>query len=147
MEHEVRGLLDAEATATGRRRGALIETYGCQQNEADSDRMRGQLVAMGFDLAASREDADLILFNTCAVREHAEQKLLGNLGALRHLKARRPGLIIAVTGCMMQQPHRVEEIMKKYRHVDIVLGTNTFFQAAGGRLHGFDGGRPHSRCR
>jgi tRNA-2-methylthio-N6-dimethylallyladenosine synthase len=151
MEQEVRGLLDAERAATGRRRRALIETYGCQQNEADSDRMRGQLVAMGFDLAASREDADLILFNTCAVREHAELKLLGNLGALRHLKARRPGLIIAVTGCMMQQPHRVEEITKKYKHVDIVLGTNTFFKlpaavhralTEGGRTADVDGGSP-----
>ncbi|HWP80565.1 MAG TPA: tRNA (N6-isopentenyl adenosine(37)-C2)-methylthiotransferase MiaB [Candidatus Acidoferrum sp.] len=151
MEHEVRRLLDAEAAATGRRRKALIETYGCQQNGADSDRMRGQLVAMGFDLAGAREDADLILFNTCAVREHAEQKLLGNLGALRHLKARRPGLVIAVTGCMMQQPHRVEEITKKYRHVDIVLGTNTFFKlpeavhramTEGGRTAEIDGGSP-----
>ena len=128
MELAVKGLLDAEATATGNRRKALIETYGCQQNEADSDRMRGQLVAMGFDLALSRDDADLILFNTCAVREHAELKVLGNVGALRKLKEKRPSLIIAITGCMMQQSHRIEEITKKHKHVDIVLGTNTFFK-------------------
>ncbi len=126
MVDTVRALLDEEHAETGYRRRALIETYGCQQNIADSDRMRGHLVAMGFDLAKGREDADLILFNTCAVREHAELKVLGNIGALRHLKAKNDRLIIAVTGCMMQQAHRAEEIRKSHRHVDIVLGTNTF---------------------
>ena len=79
---QVRSLLDAEYAASGRRRTALIETYGCQQNEADSDRMRGMLEQMGFAPAADRQQADLIVFNTCAVREHAELKAV----SYTHLK-------------------------------------------------------------
>ncbi len=111
-----------------RRPRALIETYGCQQNVADSDRMRGMLELCGYDEAEGREDADFILFNTCAVREHAELRVLGNIGALKHEKEKRPELVIGICGCMMQQEHRVREIMEKYRHVSVVFGTHTFYK-------------------
>ncbi|NLT58826.1 MAG: tRNA (N6-isopentenyl adenosine(37)-C2)-methylthiotransferase MiaB [Clostridiales bacterium] len=127
----VRSLLDAEHLATGRRRAALIETYGCQQNEADSDRMRGMLAEMGFAPAEDRAQADLILFNTCAIREHAELRVFGNIGALKHQKQRNPNLMLGITGCMMQQPHRVEEILSKYGQVDFILGTHTFYLLPG----------------
>ncbi len=136
----VRSLLDADYAASGRRRAALIETYGCQQNEADSDRMRGMLTEMGFDLAKDRQQADLILFNTCAVREHAELKVFGNIGALKAKKARNKDLILGITGCMMQQQHRVDEIMAKYPHVDFILGTGTFFRLPGAVLAALSGG-------
>ncbi len=131
MEHYA-ALLAARAdelVARGERRPrALIETYGCQQNVADSDRMRGMLELCGYDEAESRKDADFILFNTCAVREHAELRVLGNIGALKHEKEERPGLVIGICGCMMQQEHRVREIMEKYRHVSVVFGTHTFYK-------------------
>lgn len=82
---------------------AFIETYGCQQNVSDSETIAGMLVSMGYTMTDCREEADFILYNTCAVRENAELKVYGNLGALKHLKARKPGVILAVCGCMMQQ--------------------------------------------
>lgn len=119
---------EQETARTGREKRALIETYGCQQNLADSERMMGILEECGYRRAEGRQDADLILFNTCAVREHAELKVFGNLGALKALKAERPSLVIGVCGCMMQQQKRVDEVMKKYKHVDMVFGTHTFYR-------------------
>ena len=107
---------------------ALIETFGCQQNFADSDKLRGMLERMGYAMTDSRERADLILFNTCAVREHAELRVLGNIGALKKLKEKKPTLVIGVGGCMMQQEHRVREILEKYRHVDLIFGTHTLHE-------------------
>lgn len=98
-------------------------TYGCQQNENDTERMNGLLEKMGFEAAESKDDADIIIFNTCAVREHAEQKILGNLGALVKNKRENPELKIVLCGCMFQQKHTVEKI-KSYRHVDMILGTH-----------------------
>ncbi|MDP4152098.1 MAG: tRNA (N6-isopentenyl adenosine(37)-C2)-methylthiotransferase MiaB [Bacillota bacterium] len=117
-----------KALSAGETRFAMIQTYGCQQNEADSDRMRGMLTNMGFEMTDEREKADVILFNTCAVREHAELKVFGNIGALKHLKNKRPELVIVLCGCMMQQQHRIDEIMKKYPHIDMVFGTHTFYK-------------------
>ena len=136
----VRSILESEYAASGRRRLAMIETYGCQQNEADSDRMRGMLAQMGFSLTEKRQEADLILFNTCAVREHAELKVFGNIGALKHQKAKNPNLILGITGCMMQQQHRVDEILMKYPQVDFILGTGTFFRLPGAVLSALSGG-------
>jgi len=104
---------------------AMIVTYGCQQNAGDSERMRGMLAKSGYDFCNSVSEADIIIYNTCAVRENAEFKVRGNLGALKYEKLRRPNLIIAVCGCMMQQTHIVAEIQKKYKHVDIIFGTHT----------------------
>ncbi len=104
--------------------GALIRTYGCQQNVADSERIRGILERMGFGAAESENDADLILFNTCAVREHAEDRVFGNVGALSHFKKQRPGSLVILCGCMTQQPDVAEKLKKSYPHVDLVFGTH-----------------------
>ncbi|MBR5614725.1 MAG: tRNA (N6-isopentenyl adenosine(37)-C2)-methylthiotransferase MiaB [Clostridia bacterium] len=107
---------------------AFVETYGCAQNESDSERLKGMLEAMGYDFCDSTEEADLVLYNTCAVRENAELRVFGNIGALKHQKNRKPEMIIGVCGCMMQQAHIAEEIRKKYKHVDIVFGTHALFK-------------------
>ena len=103
---------------------AFIHTYGCQGNLADSERIKGMLVEMGYELCGSVEDADLILYNTCAIREHAEDRVFGNVGALKKLKAEKPHLIIALCGCMMQQAHIAEKIKKSYPFVSLVFGTH-----------------------
>lgn len=97
-------------------------TYGCQMNENDSERLAGQLEAVGYTYTDSLEEADLILINTCCVRESAEKKIYGKIGELKRLKAVRPHLIIGIVGCMAQKDR--EKIIKKAPHVDIVMGTN-----------------------
>lgn len=109
---------------TGAERKYLIETYGCQMNEHDSEKLEGFLTQMGYSKTVSRENADLIIFNTCCVRENAELKVYGKLGALKHLKKKHEDLIIAVCGCMMQQDHVVKYIQKTYSHVDLIFGTH-----------------------
>jgi len=104
---------------------ALVITYGCQQNENDSERIRGMLAVMGYTFTENKEEADLILYNTCAVREGAEQRVLGNIGALVHEKRRRPDLLIGLCGCMAQQEHMAKTIKSKYRHVSLVFGTHS----------------------
>ncbi len=101
---------------------AFVDTYGCQQNEADSERLRGYLRQMGYGFTHSEEEAQIIIINTCAIREHAEQRVLGNVGALVHVKRRHPEQIICLCGCMMQQPHMAEKIKQSFRHVDLVFG-------------------------
>lgn len=108
----------------GRSPRVYIETYGCQQNEADSERILGILTASGYESTDDKADADLILVNTCAVREHAELKALSNTGQLKHLKEKNPELVIGVCGCMIQQEHRAGDIKHKYPYVDFVFGTN-----------------------
>ena len=107
---------------------AFVETYGCAQNENDSEKLKGMLSDMGYGFCDSVKDADLVLYNTCAVRENAELKVFGNLGALKHAKKKNPRMLIGVCGCMMQQAHIAEEIRKKYKHVDMVFGTHSLFQ-------------------
>ena len=104
-----------------------IETAGCQQNEADSEKITGMAVDLGYTLTDTKEDADLILLNTCAVREHAELKSLSHAGHLKHLKEIKPSLVIGLCGCMVQQDHRKEDIKHKYPYVDFVFGTNLIF--------------------
>ncbi len=103
---------------------AYVRTYGCQQNVSDGERFKGLLVEMGYQLTSEQENADFILYNTCAVREHAQDRVMGNVGALKHLKARKPDLVIALCGCMMQQEHVAEKIRKSYPHVGLVFGTH-----------------------
>ncbi len=103
---------------------AFIHTYGCQGNVADSEHIKGMLVEMGYELCDEVETADLILYNTCAIREHAEDRVFGNVGALKKLKAEKPHLIIALCGCMMQQTHIAEKIKKSYPFVSLVFGTH-----------------------
>ena len=103
---------------------AYVRSYGCQQNVNDGEKIRGVLQDVGFGLCDSLEDADLILFNTCAVREHAEQRVFGNIGALKKLKEQNPKLVIGVCGCMAQQPHIVEKLRQSYPYVDLVFGVD-----------------------
>lgn len=115
-------------SAIGRQPAAFVETYGCQQNSSDSERIKGMLSDMGFGFCDKPKDADLILYNTCAVRENAELRVFGNLGALKIIKRKRPEVIIAVCGCMMQQEHIAKRIKEKYRHVDLVFGTHALYR-------------------
>lgn len=101
-----------------------IETWGCQMNEHDSEIMAGQLEAMGYRPAASLEEADLIILNTCAVRETAEEKVYGTLGWLRQLKRRRPEVVLAFTGCMAQEEVTIQRLQRAAPHVDLVFGTH-----------------------
>ena len=103
---------------------AFVHTYGCQGNLADSERIKGMLIQMGYELCDSEERADFILYNTCAIREHAEDRVFGNVGALKPLKKAKPNLIIALCGCMMQQEHISEKIKKSYPYVNLVFGTH-----------------------
>ena len=104
-------------------RKAVVHTIGCQGNLADSERMKGMLSEIGYEFTDDVNEANLILFNTCSVREHAEDRVFGNVGNLKKLKAEKPDLIIVLCGCMMQQKHVAEKIKKSYPYVDIVFGT------------------------
>lgn len=101
-----------------------IETFGCQMNVRDSETAAGLLETLGFFRGADKETASLILFNTCCVRDHAEKRVFGNIGALKELKDENPNLIIGVFGCMMQQQEVAEKLYKRFPFVDIVFGTN-----------------------
>lgn len=103
---------------------ACVRTYGCQQNVSDSEHMKGLLARMGFGFTDIAEEADLILFNTCAVREHAQDRVFGNVGALKTLKRRKPGLLIALCGCMVQQETVTRRIRDSYPFVGLVFGTH-----------------------
>ena len=100
---------------------AFVDTYGCQQNEADSERIRGILETCGYGIVDEEEGADCIVINTCAIREHAEDRVFGNVGALTHTKNRHPRQKIFLCGCMMGQPEVAARIKKSYRHVDGVF--------------------------
>ena len=119
---------EIKSKLNGLEKFALVETYGCQQNVNDSQRIEGMLLDMGYMLTEDREKADVIVFNTCAVRENAESRVYGNLGALKRLKLKKPGLLIAVCGCMVQQEHIAKKIKSKYRHVDLVFGTHKLWE-------------------
>lgn len=107
---------------------AFVDTYGCQQNEADTERLRGYLAQMGYQFTQQEEGADLILINTCAVREHAELRVLGNVGALVHTKRKKPDQVICLCGCMAQEPAMAEKIKQSYRHVDMVFGPHVLWR-------------------
>lgn len=115
-------------TADGKRPLAMVDTYGCQQNEADSEKLRGYLAEMGYGFTQDEFQADVIVVNTCAVREHAEMRVLGNVGALNHTKKNNPNQIIAVCGCMVQQEHMAEKIKKSYPVVDLVFGPHELWR-------------------
>lgn len=106
----------------------VVETYGCQQNASDSEKLKGMAEEMGFVITESKESADLIIFNTCAVRDSAEKKVLGNIGALKQLKRSKEKLLIGLCGCMMQQEHIANEIKMKYPYVDMVFGTHAIYK-------------------
>ncbi len=107
---------------------AYVETYGCQQNEADSEKIRGYLCQCGYRIVDTAEGADTVVMNTCAIREHAEQRVFGNLGALTHTKRRHNQQKIFLCGCMAGQPHVVARIKKSFPHVDGVFSTHHLWQ-------------------
>ena len=109
----------------GKKPLALINTFGCQQNENDSEKIAGLLSEMGYSFTDNPSMADLVVFNTCAIRENAEKKVYGMLGALKPLKEIRPSLVIALCGCMANEEHNVKRIKSTFRQVDIVFGTNS----------------------
>ena len=114
----------------GRTPTAYVETYGCQQNEADSEKIRGYLTQCGYTIQKEAENADVVVMNTCAIREHAEQRVFGNLGALTHTKRRHPGQKIFLCGCMAGQTVVTDRIKKSYPHVDGVFSTHHLWQFA-----------------
>ena len=123
-------LVGERAQELGRRLTACVTTFGCQMNERDSEKLRGILLEAGYELTDCEEGADLVLYNTCTVRENANLKVYGRLGTLQHEKKKNPGMIIALCGCMMQEPDVVERIRTDYRFVDLVFGTHNIFKFA-----------------
>ena len=107
---------------------ACVVTYGCQQNEADSERIAGMLQAMGYEKTDKEEDADIIVVNTCAVRDHAEQRALSITGGYKHLKSKNPSLIIGVSGCMVSKKESGERIKRSYPYIDFTFGTEKLWQ-------------------
>jgi len=107
---------------------AYVDTYGCQQNESDSEMLRGMLLSMGYNFTNDEFSADVIVLNTCAVRENAENRVLGNVGALVHTKRAKPSQIIAFCGCLAAVPETVEKIRESYRQVDLVFSPNALWR-------------------
>ena len=101
-----------------------VVTYGCQMNAHDSEKLAGMLKEMGIREAADREDADFVIFNTCCVRENAERRALGNVTWLKEVRKKNPGLVIAVCGCMIQEPGMAEKILKQYKFINLAFGTS-----------------------
>ncbi len=107
---------------------ACVDTFGCQQNVADGQKLMGMLQQMGFTFTADPKEADLVILNTCAVREHAEQRVFGNLGILTHTKRENPEQIIALCGCMAQEERVSKRVRESYRHVDLVFGPHALWR-------------------
>lgn len=108
-----------QVRAMGAEPKAFVRTYGCQQNVADGEKIKGMLAEMGFAFTDDENEADFILFNTCAIREHAEDRVYGNIGALKNVKRRNPSVLIAVCGCMMEQERVAERIRTTFPFVKI----------------------------
>lgn len=123
FSHKIKGIL-AERYDNEQKPLACVVTYGCQQNVADSEHIKGMLDEMGYGFTEERTEAKLIIFNTCAVREHAEDRVFGNVGALKKYKLANPDVIIALCGCMMQQEHIAKKIKESFPFVDLVFGTH-----------------------
>ncbi|MCY9592877.1 tRNA (N6-isopentenyl adenosine(37)-C2)-methylthiotransferase MiaB [Paenibacillus chitinolyticus] len=102
----------------------MIRTYGCQMNEHDTETMKGMLEELGYTSTEEKQEADVILLNTCAIRENAEDKVFGELGHLKHLKLEKPNLVLGVCGCMSQEEGVVKRILQKHGHVDLIFGTH-----------------------
>ena len=107
---------------------ACVDTFGCQQNVADGQKLMGMLEEMGFTFTDKAAEADLVILNTCAVREHAEDRVFGNLGALTHSKKENPEQVICLCGCMAQEPRVSERIKKSYPHVNLVFGPHALWK-------------------
>ncbi|WP_124098616.1 tRNA (N6-isopentenyl adenosine(37)-C2)-methylthiotransferase MiaB [Ruminococcus sp. Marseille-P6503] len=123
LQKMLAGFSEQYKLRNGRRPLALVHSYGCQQNVSDGEKLKGKLSLIGFEFTDDPKEALLIIYNTCAVRENAEDRVFGNLGELKRLKEERPELIIGVCGCMAQQQHIADRIKSTYRQVDLVFGT------------------------
>ena len=128
---------------------AFVHTYGCQGNVSDGEKIKGILCAVGFTLTEELEEADLVLYNTCAIREHAQDRVFGNVGKLKPVKEKKRSMLIALCGCMMQQEYVAEKIKKSYPYVDLVFGTHVIHKlpeflyrclSTGKRVFDFSGG-------
>jgi len=113
-----------------RRSRFFIQTFGCQMNERDSEKMAGVLIKSGYEGCESEEEADVILYNTCTVRDNADQRVFGRLGVLKGLKEKKPELLICLSGCMMQESSVIEKIKKSYPFVDLIFGTHNIYKLA-----------------
>ena len=127
---KVKEIIEDKKRADGRKRYVYVLTFGCQQNEADSERLLGTAISMGYDRCDEPKDADLILVNTCAIREHAELKALSTIGQFKHIKDRNPELVIGVCGCMTAQEHRVSELKHRYPYVTFTLDPSEMHKLA-----------------
>lgn len=108
----------------GKNKTFFVRTYGCQMNEHDSEKIRGMLKSVGFKLSSSIEKADVVILNTCAIRENAHDKVFGFLGVLKHLKESNPNLLIGICGCMAQEEVVINNLLNKYKYVDFICGTH-----------------------
>ena len=126
---ELKKRYELEEKKTGRKKTFHIVTFGCQMNSRDSEKISGILKQIGYEETDS-EDADFVLYNTCTVRENANNKVYGHLGYIGTLKEKHPSMLVALCGCMMQEPVAVEKIKSKYRFVDIIFGTHNIFKLA-----------------
>ncbi len=125
---EIRQINDEYFKETGKKRHFYNFVMGCQMNARDSEKLAGMLTEMGYIETENEKEADFVIYNTCCVRENAENKVYGNLGYLKNYKSKKPDMIIALCGCMMQQPTVIQTIKKKYSHVDIVFGTFNLYK-------------------
>ena len=126
---ELKELFDKEFEKSGKRKTFHVETFGCQMNTRDSEKIAGILKQIGYEEIAS-EEADFVLYNTCTVRENANNRVYGRLGYLGKLKQKNPGMMIVLCGCMMQEGTAVEKIKSSYRFVDIIFGTHNIYKLA-----------------
>ena len=122
-------IVKQRSEALGRPLCFCCVTFGCQMNARDSEKLSGILEAIGYERTES-EDADFVIYNTCTVRENANLKVYGRLGTLKKIKEKRPGMLIALCGCMMQESQVVEKLRASYRHVDIIFGTHNIYKLA-----------------
>ncbi len=127
--NQLKSRYDQEFERTGKKKTYHIETFGCQMNSRDSEKISGILKQIGYE-ETDQEDADFVIYNTCTVRENANNRVYGRLGYLGKLKKNHPGMIIALCGCMMQEPSAVEKIKTSYRFIDIIFGTHNIFKLA-----------------
>ena len=127
---KMKHIIKEKSERLGRPLKALINTFGCQMNESDSEKLLGVLQQIGYEVAQGEDDADIILFNTCTVRDNADQRVFGRLGVLKHKKEKNPELIIGLCGCMMQETLVIQKIQKSYPYVDLIFGTHNLYKLA-----------------
>ena len=123
LENQNEYIKKTAALISGANKKAFVFTLGCQQNEADSEKIMGMLTQMGYTLTENEEEADILIVNTCAIREHAEKRALSIVGRFKHYKAKNPDIIIGVCGCMTAQEHRREHFKRSYHYVNFTFGT------------------------